>query len=212
MTGAPLCIELVAVDLAQAGGEFASAAERARAAGMAAEAGERWLRVRSAVRRELGRWLGEEPGRVEITVALGGKPGVRGGEFSLSHSGGHLVLAWAAVPVGVDLETRVPAEPERLAVRFFSAADAAVVGAADAAARGEVFRRQWVAKEAALKVRGGGLAGQLERAVCRWCGDEVVGVECAGESYGTQAFRLADGTPGAVAWGVAGPATVRWRA
>lgn len=205
MSKAPVYVEMVAIDLLAEGSEHASDDERRRAGRMMAEAAARWLVIRSVVRRELSRWLHVAPAEVVIEVTPGGKPRVRGGEFSISHSGSHLVIAWSRQPVGVDVEARLPGEPDRLAARFFSAPDAALVDGA------ETFRLQWVAKEAALKVLGVGLAGQLERAVCRWREGEVVGVDCGEVSYETHAFRLADGTPGAVAWQAGPMVAVRWR-
>lgn len=203
-------IELTVVDLDAAGPGELTPAERERAGEFVNPALRRRFAVtRSAVRAALGRRLAVAARELTITVDPGGKPRVAGAEFSISHSGRHLVIATGVVPVGVDVETRRPEAAGRLAQRFFAPEDAArVVLASDPA--GE-FRRQWVAKEAALKVTGAGLSGRLESACCREVDGAIVAVQTVDGDYAIREFYLPDGTPGAVAVAGAEPAKLIWR-
>lgn len=203
-------IELTTVDLDAAGPGEITIEERDRADGFVdPELRRRFAVTRAAVRAVLGRRLGVAAGELAISVDPGGKPRVAGVEFSISHSGRHLVIATGADPVGVDVETRRPESAGKLAQRFFAAEDAArVVRAADPA--GE-FRRQWVAKEAALKVTGAGLASRLESARCREVDGAIVAVQTVDGDYAIREFHLPDGTPGAVAVAGAEPAKLIWR-
>lgn len=207
MSGQLAKIEIVRANL-DGRGELALAPEEESRARQIADPRQRgrYERTRGVVRAVLAEKLGVAPGEVIFEITPGGKPAVAGVEFSISHSGPHLVIALAERPVGIDIETRSPREAERLAERFFSAGDAARV-ARDAAE----FPRQWVAKEAALKAAGLGLAGGLERARCRWQGAEIVGVEWDSEGYAIREFRLGDATPGAVAWAAGVDAELSWR-
>ncbi len=153
-------------------------------------------RARFALRRVLALRLGTAAEKIEVQTAKGGKPFVRDCPFSLSHSGRWLVIATGATEVGVDIETKRPRTPPReLATRFYHPGDAALI-----ADNGEQrFIRQWVAKEAALKAAGVGLAGYLHRARCRMDGEAVCAVGWDDELYAIREFTLPDGTPGALA-------------
>ena len=86
-------------------------------------------------------------------------------DFNLSDTRGGSVLAIAGAPrVGVDLE-RLDRRPpvQALARRWFSAAEAAALGALDEAAAARAFMRLWTAKEASCKATGTGIFGWLDR-------------------------------------------------
>ncbi|MFD9498280.1 4'-phosphopantetheinyl transferase family protein [Streptomyces sp. NPDC060035] len=118
------------------------------------------------LRMLLGAYLELPPGEVPLARKpcvscrqLHGRPVVRGNplHFSLSHTGGLCLLAFAATPVGVDIEA-VPALP--VAEEVGSALhprEAAELGAFDAADRPAAFARTWARKEAYLKGLGTGL-------------------------------------------------------
>ncbi len=146
------------------------AAERERAAALRRpqdravyEASHRALRVLAAAR------LGLDPAalafRRERCPGCGGphgRPALAGHpelQFSLSHSGGLALVAFAAVPVGVDLE----AVPAPAAVHDVAAAlhpqERAELGQLPPAARPSAFARCWTRKEAYLKGTGEGIAG-----------------------------------------------------
>lgn len=171
----------------------------------------RFLRSRTLIRRVLGPMLELPPQAVPIEILPSGKPRLAGGgppHFSISHSGDWLVVVVADGDVGVDVETRDPRiDPLRIARRYFSSADRrGLEDARDEAARRERFRRQWVAKEAAVKAAGVGLANVIERAECVYRGEEICGVRWEDRRFATRGFSLSDGTPGAVA--VAGAAEI----
>ncbi len=135
-----------------------------------------------------------------------GKPFIvnaSGCEFSISHSGEWLAIAMGGAPVGIDIETRTPGvEVSKLATRFFSAADAALLNAQSPHERNAHFARQWVAKEAALKAAGVGISQHLHKAECVLANGEICEVRWAVnrvERFVIREFLLVDGTPGAIA-------------
>lgn len=80
--------------------------------------------------------------------------------FSISHSGGRWVCAFADAPVGLDLQAHRPCRALALSRRFFAPEEAEWLRS-----RGEsAFFDLWCAKESYLKFTGEGLSG-LE-AVC----------------------------------------------
>ena len=128
-----------------------SAAEHARAAQIVAPARRRsWQLGRVALRLLLGRYLGADPGALELDAGTETSPPPARGrvEFGLAYSGNLALCAFSAdIRVGVDLElvgsvTTVP----------------------HAARRPRAFLPAWLAREATLKRAGGelldGPAGQ----------------------------------------------------
>jgi 4'-phosphopantetheinyl transferase len=167
-------------------------------------------RSRSILRRVLALRLGMPPEEIEFQVEPGGKPRVSGCEFSLSHSGPWLVVVTGGEELGVDVEFRTPrGDAMELARRFFSNDDAAALH--NAHDKGRAFILQWVAKEAALKASGVGLAGGLGRARCLFDGAAIREVAWDAERFSIEEFALADGTPGAVAWRHGLRGAIRWR-
>jgi 4'-phosphopantetheinyl transferase len=153
-----------------------------------------------------------EPENIALNVAPGGKPHVAGCEFSISHSGSWLVVAISDAPVGVDIEINKPRRDVMdLAVRFFSASDIHFLRQAKNAERDRAFIRQWVAKEAALKAAGVGLALHLGRTECVFEESAIREVRWDAERFAIHEFTLPDGTPGALAWAGGRPADVQWR-
>jgi 4'-phosphopantetheinyl transferase len=188
-------------------------ADEARAAGIADEGRHRRnIQARSALRHVLGLRLALPPRDIVLEIAPGGKPRVSGCEFSISHSGGWLVVVTGAMPVGVDIETQRPRRNVAdMAARFFSAQDAAMLCNADDARRDRIFIQQWVAKEAALKAAGVGISLHLHKAECVFDKSAIREVRWDSEQFSIREFSLRDGTPGAVAWQGAGSAEIRWR-
>ena len=115
--------------------------------------------------------------------------------FNLSHSGSLALVAVSQVgPLGVDVEEhRVIREVDRLARRYFTPGEAALV-----AAEPRAFFRLWTRKEAWIKAQGGGLAIPLDTV-------DVSG-ECAG--WFIHDLAIAPGYSAAVAR-PGGPAHVR---
>lgn len=144
-----------------------SAEERGRAAAFVRKADrDRYLVAHTALRRELGRRLGVRPGEVTLTREAcplcggpHGRPSVPGHplHFSLSHAGGLVLLAFAPVPVGVDVE--VCPEPGLVAdiAKTLHPGERAELANLPEPLRPVAFARCWTRKEAYLKGTGTGL-------------------------------------------------------
>jgi len=123
------------------------------------------------LRRILGHYSGVEPNKLRFLYSTRGKPslteefGERRIQFSLSHSDGYVIYAFTLDHrIGIDLEHVVPiVESERIAARFFSGKEKAVLDTLAGNERREAFFRIWTAKEAYLKACGQGLAFPLNR-------------------------------------------------
>lgn len=87
--------------------------------------------------------------------------------ISISHSREMAIVALAGIPIGVDLEScdRVVSHLE-ISRRYFSSSEDTFLAAQTPGAQGSVFMDLWMAREAAAKCSGAGLAGCLEGASC----------------------------------------------
>lgn len=142
-------------------------AERDRAARFFhADVRDRWIVGRGALRAILGAYCGTPPEHIAFTYGAHGKPalvadtGLLPPQFNLAHSHDLALLAVAHTRrVGVDVE-RVHARANmlKIAERFFSPAERAVLRALPAEHQEAAFFRAWTRKEAYIKARGGGLA------------------------------------------------------
>lgn len=92
-----------------------------------------------------------------LTRSPGGKPLLADARFgvSVSHSAGRAAVAAGGGCVGVDIQERRPIAYQRMADRFFTAAEAALVRRLGSAA----FYDIWAAREAYCKYTGEGLGG-----------------------------------------------------
>jgi 4'-phosphopantetheinyl transferase len=136
-----------------------------------------------------------------------GKPrleeGAEGIEFSLSHSGRHVVVALARdFPVGVDVEQTKP-ERDRasLATAVLSEAEQRALAALPAAGQGQAFLRYWTRKEALLKATGHGLAIAPSRLTVTAPGEAAALISWSADQPLESAAYLLDlaGAPGHVA-------------
>jgi len=135
--------------------------ERARAEAFRFDDDQRRSIVaRAATRLLLARRLAVPAASLEIIDGEHGKPALRNGEmdFNASHSGRLVTVAITnGDPVGVDIEARRRLrDPARLAHRFFSPAEIAIIDSA--ADREQAFLTIWTAKEAIVKATGRGIA------------------------------------------------------
>lgn len=140
--------------------ELLDDSERARAAALRFEhLRSRFVVAHGRLRQLLGGVLGLPADRVVLSAGPHGKPAVDGAAFSLSHSGGHgLVALTRDGQLGVDLE-RTGAEPETsLLGQVLTAAERRALAELPAAQRAAAFCRVWVRKEAVLKATGVGLS------------------------------------------------------
>ncbi|BDU76463.1 4'-phosphopantetheinyl transferase family protein [Mesoterricola sediminis] len=120
---------------------------------------------RGFLRALLGRALGQEAWTGAFAAGPGGRPALPGGagrdlRFSLARTGSAVACALAeGLEVGLDLESpdRGP-DPTAWAAAALGPAEAEAWGTLPAADQPEALLRAWVAKEAALKLDGRGLA------------------------------------------------------
>jgi len=115
---------------------------------------------RARLRQILADYAASPPETLEFCYGEQGKPALSGHRslcFNLSHSGGCAALAVAGCDVGIDIEEVRPID-RRVAQRFFSADENAVL---DRLCEGDWlhgFYRCWTRKEAVLKALGSGLS------------------------------------------------------
>ncbi|MFZ3473819.1 4'-phosphopantetheinyl transferase family protein [Streptomyces sp. 4.24] len=144
------------------------AGERARAGKfLRAQDRRRYVASHVGLRVLLGGHLGLDPAEVvlvrETCPCCGGphgRPAVAGGapHFSLSHSGDLAYLAFAGVPVGVDVEEVPSAAAAADVLATLHPAETAELTALPEADRRAALGRVWTRKEACLKATGAGLA------------------------------------------------------
>ncbi len=146
--------------------------EQERAARFHFEADQlRFIVSHAALRQILGTYV-DRPAR-DMRFAYGPKDkprlvdecGGREVRFNLSHSGDVALLAvTGAREVGVDVERiRALADRDRLARRFFSPQEVAVLERLPSESRSEAFFTCWTRKEAYLKALGGGISIGLDQ-------------------------------------------------
>jgi 4'-phosphopantetheinyl transferase len=130
----------------------------------------RYAAARSLLRRLLGAYVGEKPGRLRIEKGPHGKPRLGGlhGEhplrFNLSHAGGRAIYAVTSrTELGVDVEVlREVPDALEIAERFFSADEARCLRGFSVGERDQAFLRCWTRKEAFVKALGQGLSHPLD--------------------------------------------------
>jgi 4'-phosphopantetheinyl transferase len=147
-------------------------AEQARAAGSGAgSARSAHAAAHTALRQLLGAYTATPPASVRLIrdacpLCTGphGRPRLSGGDgphFSLSHAPGMTLLAFAATPVGVDIEA-VPRPSTVAAISHgLHPEEQRELSELPPANRPAAFARVWVRKEAYLKGLGTGLARPL---------------------------------------------------
>lgn len=119
------------------------------------------------LRRVLARYTGDSPERIELARGEHGKPELvhcdSSLQFNLTHTRGRLLCAvTGGQPVGVDLESSQGARDiMKLARRFFTAQEVALLEALPVKERAGCFYDHWTLKEAAVKARGAALAPAL---------------------------------------------------
>jgi 4'-phosphopantetheinyl transferase len=133
-----------------------SAGERERAGALTrADAAQRWIVARAALRMALGARLGAAPEDVEFATGSSGKPWLPGAAlcFNISHSGDRALLALAdGVEVGVDVERT--SRSSRAVERALTPGERDALGAGD---RHTELLQVWCRKEALAKAMGSGL-------------------------------------------------------
>lgn len=131
----------------------------------------RFIVARGVLRTILGRYLWVEPGRLRFSYGPHGKPELAGNNawralrFNVSHS--HRLALYAVTndrEIGVDVERiRPDLAGEKIAERFFSPQEAAMLRGLPAQVRQEAFFACWTRKEAYLKAVGEGITLRLDQ-------------------------------------------------
>jgi 4'-phosphopantetheinyl transferase len=127
-----------------------------------------YTRSRGSLRLLLAHYLGCPPNEIELTCRPKGKPILRDSsriDFNASHSGEMALYAFTVgCEVGIDVEKlRKLDEPESIATRFFSTAEASELLSLAPEQRSPAFFRCWTRKEAYVKAIGDGLSIPLDR-------------------------------------------------
>src|SRR5438874_10904429 len=125
----------------------------------------RYIVGRALLRGLLARYLQTAPESLEFRYGEFDKPALRAGPwFNLSHSGPIALYAFSGDgEIGIDLELDdADFARERIAERFFSPAEVAVLRSQPPAAQPRAFLTCWTRKEAFIKARGDGLSLALD--------------------------------------------------
>jgi 4'-phosphopantetheinyl transferase len=150
--------------------ESLSSSEKARAANFKfARDRDLFVAAHVALRSILSRYLRRPAAEIDFTVGPNGKPSLatasRGHvRFNISHSGDLSLVAVAfGREVGIDLEViKKDFAFDELAERFFTAREVAALRALPSRVQRRAFFKCWSSKEAFLKAKGTGLAGELD--------------------------------------------------
>jgi 4'-phosphopantetheinyl transferase len=126
----------------------------------------RYVVGRGMLRTLIGRYLGRDPRELRFSYGKERKPSLVGGglQFNLAHSEDRVLYAFSpSFEVGVDVEVLRPdAADGRVAERFFSPGEVAVLRTLPADEQARAFLSCWTRKEAFLKARGDGLTLPLD--------------------------------------------------
>ena len=130
-----------------------------------------WRLGRWTAKEAVGAWLDVPPWRIEILAAADGAPeawleGARAPvSVSLSHRAGRSLAAVTGAPavIGCDLELVEPRSPAFVR-EWLAPAEQTLLVTLDGPERDRVANLMWSAKEAAAKVRRGGLRLDVRRA------------------------------------------------
>jgi 4'-phosphopantetheinyl transferase len=120
----------------------------------------------AVVRHIANGYLGSVPEGARLRRMPGGKPhfGRKGLSFSLSHTEGRVLAAFARFSVGLDMEKEGRSVPvKKIARRCFHASERLALESCSNEIRQKVFLRMWVRKEAAVKLAGEGIASGLRK-------------------------------------------------
>lgn len=158
-----------------AGYELLDTEERRRAnAFVRQELRDRYVAAHTALRRLLGAYLEQDPGKVEfvrepcpLCTKPHGRPAVAGRptpplHFSLSHSDELAVLAFADRPVGADVERFPGSSTVEEVAGSLHPRERAELAMLPQDRRPAAFARVWARKEAHLKGTGAGVGGGLD--------------------------------------------------
>jgi 4'-phosphopantetheinyl transferase len=140
----------------------------------------RFIAGRGCLRAILGRYLSNDPARIEFSYSRLGKtefaPGFDGLglHFNVAHSEDLALFAITRLgPVGVDVECiRVVRDVDELVARFFSVRENGLFQKLASSEMPSAFFNLWTRKEALLKATGEGITGGLDRVEVSFLPDE----------------------------------------
>lgn len=130
---------------------------------------QRFITCRGLLRKLLSSYTGIQPDCLEFIYGAHGKPALRQDaagiqiHFNVSHSKECVLIAVTQVaPVGVDVEFMSrKSDQQKIAKRFFSAAEWEDLCSVPQGQRREAFYNCWTRKEAYIKATGSGLSTPL---------------------------------------------------
>ena len=128
------------------------------------------------------------PGAV-LRHTLSGVPQIDGVYVSVSHSRHYAAVAFAACPVGIDIEEHRDSQLERVATRFLDEEEMA-----GGALSADELLRAWTAKEAAFKALAPHNEGLVLRDI-RLSKDMRHAYICAAHCFDVEHVRLGNGGP-----------------
>lgn len=130
---------------------------------------DHFIVARGLLRKLLAAYLGADAAALRFAYAEKGKPALADSRpgainFNLAHSHGGVLYAFSrSREVGIDLEfIREDFEGEKIAGRFFSAAEIETLEMLPLELRQQAFFECWTRKEAYIKARGEGLSMPLD--------------------------------------------------
>jgi 4'-phosphopantetheinyl transferase len=184
--------------------------ESERARGISSgKARDRFLAGRRLLRGVLSQWISSPSEEIPIALNSDGKPVLPGYpdlQFSISHAGDRVAVAFAQTAVGIDLEKEREVDVPGLLRRFFGTEQEVVKNRVRDSTE---FLRLWTACEAAIKADGRGLAGLLSRTRPEGLPGGGYRMVVDGRAWHTVPFSLDGGYHGAVASGYA-PKGIHW--
>ncbi|MGH9020149.1 MAG: 4'-phosphopantetheinyl transferase family protein [Acidimicrobiales bacterium] len=154
----------------------------------------RWLRARAALRQILAAAIDVAPLDIAYALSSSGKPSVEGShrvEFNLAHSGARALVATSRNGgVGVDVEVvRAGLREAAILERVLGSTGRTRWDGAPTEQRTDVFFREWVRFEAAVKCRGTTIADSFDVDV--GLGLTIVDLDL-GEPYAAAAAHFGD--------------------
>ncbi|MEC4982828.1 MAG: 4'-phosphopantetheinyl transferase superfamily protein [Oscillatoria sp. PMC 1076.18] len=164
----------------------------------------RFIIGRGRLREILAGYLQQQPAELEFVYSDRGKPSLKDSgsyrqiEFNLSHS--HELVVYAVScdrAVGIDIEyLRSLPDAEKLAQRFFSPQETAIINSLPPEKRQLAFFCGWTSKEAYLKATGAGIAklADVEVSVSPTLPAQLLtvnGSSCFGDRWSLQRFTPA---------------------
>lgn len=118
--------------------------------------GEKYLVMRTILRRELARRSGRQPEEILFTYGENGKPEFSPLHFNISHSGDKLALAFHDMAVGIDIELMRPRTQMRNVARRIMCPEQWEEWNAGGCST-EEFYNCWCVTEALVKMDGTGI-------------------------------------------------------